>query len=132
MAVSFGYTIIYVQDVKATVEFYSNAFGLGMRFMHESGEYAEMETGSTVLAFASDSLANGNGVSYRPNSASTPSAGFEIALVTEDPESVHRHAIEAGASSVSEPTEKPWGQIVAYVTDINGCLVELCTPMGTP
>lgn len=24
----------------------------------------------------------------------------------------------------------PWGQTIAYVADINGFLVELCTPMG--
>jgi hypothetical protein len=24
----------------------------------------------------------------------------------------------------------PWGQTIAYVADINGFLVELCTPVG--
>jgi lactoylglutathione lyase len=28
------------------------------------------------------------------------------------------------------PTKKPWGQTVAYVRDLDGHLVELCTPMG--
>jgi hypothetical protein len=26
--------------------------------------------------------------------------------------------------------EKPWGQVVAYVRDLNGYLVEICTPMA--
>lgn len=29
-----------------------------------------------------------------------------------------------------EPFEKPWGQTVGYVRDINGVLIELCSPMG--
>ena len=52
-----GYTIIYVADVLATVAFYEKAFGLARRFVHESNLYAEMETGSTALAFAGEAFA---------------------------------------------------------------------------
>ena len=34
-----GYTILYVQDVKATLAFYEAAFGLTTRFLHDSGDY---------------------------------------------------------------------------------------------
>jgi lactoylglutathione lyase len=40
-----GYVIVYVPDVAATVAFYERAFGIKRRFIHESGTYAEMETG---------------------------------------------------------------------------------------
>ncbi|TXT41687.1 MAG: hypothetical protein FD135_14 [Comamonadaceae bacterium] len=34
-------------------------------------------------------------------------------------------------NSRKHPVETmPWGQTIAYVADINGFLVELCTPMG--
>jgi len=33
----FGYTIIYVGDVAASLEFFGRAFGLETRFLHESG-----------------------------------------------------------------------------------------------
>ena len=46
-----GYVILYVPDVTAAVSFYEAAFGLSPRFIHESGQYAEMETGATALAF---------------------------------------------------------------------------------
>ena len=46
-----GYVIVYVADVAATVAFYERAFSLKRRFVHESGQYAEMETGATALAF---------------------------------------------------------------------------------
>jgi uncharacterized glyoxalase superfamily protein PhnB len=124
-----GYTIIYVADVTATVAFYEQAFGLRARFIHDSHLYAELETGSTALAFAGESMAAMNGLAIRPNRMADVAAGFEIALVTDDPEAAYRKAIAAGATAVKSPALKPWGQTVGYVRDLNGCLVELCSPM---
>ena len=39
-------------------------------------------------------------------------------------------AVAEGAISHVEPQVKPWGQTVAYVRDLNGFLVELCSAMG--
>ena len=123
-----GYTIIYVADVTGTVAFYQQAFGLQPRFVHESHLYAELDTGGTTLAFAGKSMAAMNQL-HRPNRKADVAAGFEIALVTDDPEAAYRKAIAAGAAAVQSPAPKPWGQTVGYVRDFNGCLVELCSPM---
>ena len=40
----------------------------------------------------------------------------EIALICDDPQSSWDRAVAAGASPLSPPTAKPWGQIVGYVT----------------
>ncbi|VAW47781.1 Lactoylglutathione lyase, partial [hydrothermal vent metagenome] len=45
--IKFGYTIVYVSDVKSALEFYKKSFGFDCRFLHESGDYGELETGST-------------------------------------------------------------------------------------
>lgn len=84
-----GYTILYVPDVTAAVEFYERVFGLKRRYIHESGEYAEMDTGSTALGFASEALAEGNGLAIRPNSPRDVAAGIEICLVTDTPEEAY-------------------------------------------
>lgn len=125
----FGYTIIYVSDVEATLNFYKKAFNLEQGFLHESKQYGELSTGNTKLAFASDSLAELNGVQYVKNEIRKDAAGFEIALVTEDVKASYRHALLNGAISVKEPTVKPWGQEVSYVRDMNGVIVEICSPM---
>lgn len=39
----FGYTILYVDDVRRTLDFYVAAFGLSVRFLHESGDFGERE-----------------------------------------------------------------------------------------
>lgn len=122
-----GYTILYVPDVLAAVEFYERAFSIRRRFVHESGQYAEMETGDTALAFASEALAEANGVAFRPNTAGSVAAGIEICLVTDTPEESYAHAVASGAVPIKPVETKSWGQKVSYVRDLNGCLVEICS-----
>jgi len=127
---NFAYTILYVSDVVRAVEFYEAAFGLQRRFIHESNQYAEMETGATALAFVANELASaGLPQGFRRNSPTEPPAGIEIALTTADVPAAFARAVNAGASAVAEPKTKPWGQVVAYVTDLDGVLVEICSPM---
>lgn len=126
-----GYTIVYVPDVRAAVTFYERAFGLARRFVHESGLYAELATGETTLAFAGEAMAEANGVAIRPNRSGDVAAGIEIAFVTGDPAAAYETALAAGALAVKPPVSKPWGQVVGYVRDLNGCLVELCSPVAS-
>lgn len=129
-AMKLGYTIIYVADVVATIEFYERAFGLERRFVDESGMYGELDTGNTVLAFAAEPMAQSNGLTIRPNRSAEPAAGFEIALVTDDPPGAYAQAVAAGAIAVSAPVAKPWGQLVGHVRDGNGVVIEICSPLG--
>jgi uncharacterized glyoxalase superfamily protein PhnB len=124
----FGYTILYVEDVATTVAFYEAAFGLKRKFVHESG-YGEMDTGETTLAFANVALATSNGVSFVPANPGGPSPAVEIAFVTQNVADAYTVAVKAGAVPVAEPKQKPWGQLVAYVRDLNGFLVEICSPI---
>jgi len=45
----FGATVLYVDDVVATVEFYSRAFGLRLRFFDEALGFAELDIGGSIL-----------------------------------------------------------------------------------
>lgn len=124
-----GYTILYVKDVPRSVAFYEDAFGLTRRFVHAEGMYAEMDTGTTTLSFAANGLAKSNlPGGFRENSLGEPPAGFEIAFVTDDVTASYQRALTAGATAVSPPAIKPWGQTVAFVRDKDGIVVELCTP----
>jgi lactoylglutathione lyase len=121
-----GYVILYVPDVAGAVTFYETAFGLARRFVHESGAYAELETGATALAFASEEMvADSHG--FRRNRPQDEAAGAEVGLVTDDVAASYRRAIKAGATPLVEPTTKPCGQVVSYVRDLNGFIVEICS-----
>jgi lactoylglutathione lyase len=126
---SLGYVIAYVSDVPKTLLFWEQAFGLQRRFLHESNQYGELETGSTTLAFASQDLITSQQIPFRPNAQGQPAAGIEIALKTPDIEQAFKQAQQAGATLVKALETKPWGQTTGYLHDINGILVELCTPM---
>jgi lactoylglutathione lyase len=119
-----GYVIIYVPDVVRAVSFYERAFGLQQRFLHESGTYAEMETGATVLAFADEVQTH---LTFEQNRLDRKAAGVEVAFVVENVRAAFAHAVSSGATVVTEPLDKPWGQTVSYVRDLNGFLVEICS-----
>lgn len=123
-----GYTILYVDDVRRTVDFYSSAFGLTPKFVHEAGDFGEMDTGTTSLAFCANSLLRQMGKSPMPPNADAPC--FEIALVTPDVPMAVQRALDAGCRLLQAPEAMSWGQTVAYVADLNGFVVELCTPVG--
>ena len=131
-SVSLGYVILYVKDVSAALAFYEEAFGLSRRFFQDDNgkAYGELETGATRLAFASLELAKTH-LKQEVVAASLDNAplGFEIALVTPDVLALYARAARAGATAVSEPAAKPWGQTVAYLRDKDGHIVELCTPL---
>ena len=127
----FGYTIIYVADVSASLTFFEKAFGLNTRFLHESG-YGELETGETTLAFATHELGLNNiPGGYVAADSSPQPLGMEIALVTDFVPQAHQKAVAAGAISVKEPMVKSWGQTVSYIRCPDGMLVELCSPLPT-
>ncbi|KMO37575.1 VOC family protein [Methylobacterium aquaticum] len=124
-----GYVIIYVPNVPEALAFYEQAFGIQRRFLHESEQYGELETGTTVLAFANETFTPTH-QAFRPNRRAEQAAGAEIAFIVDDVDAAYRHALASDATPCLEPTRKPWGQVVAYVRDLNGFLVELCTEVG--
>ena len=129
--IKFGYTIAYVADVNAALSFFENAFSMQRRFLTPEGDYGELDTGATTLAFASHELGASNFAGgYVSGSASEQPLGIEIALVTDDVPAAHAAAIEQGASELKAPEQKPWGQTVSYVRCPSGILLELCTSVG--
>ena len=127
----FAYTIVYVSDVAASLDFFERAFGLARRFMVESGEYGELETGGTALSFAVHATARGNlGHDYVDAQTSVKPLGIEIGFVTDDVTAACERALQAGAMLLKAPATQPWGQTVAYVRCPDGTLVELCSAMG--
>lgn len=47
----FRYSILYVDDVPATLAFYKEAFGFETGFLHEGKDYGELVTGTRNSPF---------------------------------------------------------------------------------
>lgn len=117
-----GAVIVYVEDVAGAVAFCQRAYDLEPGAV-SSEDYAELRAGSSSLvAFAARSFVEGN----LPGHGHAP-AGFELVLVADDVQAAFDRAVAAGAEAVAAPAEKPWGQIVSYVSGPEGLLVELCS-----
>lgn len=129
--IKLAYTILYVKDVTKTIEFYEKAFSFSRKFITPENEYGELATGDTTLSFASLDFANKNlKTGFIENNLSNKPFAQEIGFTTEDVEAVVKSAVNAGATLLLSPVSKPWGQVVAYVRDPDGFLIEICTPMG--
>ncbi len=120
---------MYVEDVEKTVVFYESAFGLRRKLLHEN-DYGELDTGATKLAFVSHAMAQSGGIEYSKPDPNAPAPAVEIAFVTDDVAAAYEKAVQEVATALIPPKEKPWGQTVAYVRDLNGFLVELCTAVA--
>lgn len=126
----FRYTILYVADVAESMRFYERAFGFTRRFLHEGGDYGELNTGDTRLAFSSTQLMRSLGKHPAAPRADAPT--FELAFETDDVPAALNRAVDAGASLVQPAREESWGQTTSYVSDPDGYLVELCSPVQLP
>lgn len=128
---SLGYVVLYVKDVSASLAFYEEAFGLTRRFFNDDNgkAYGELEAGTTRLAFYNFALARTQFPEFTPAAPDQAPLGFELALVTSDVPALFARAVKAGATVVSAPATKPWGQTVACLRDKDGHTVGLCTPL---
>lgn len=126
----FRYTILYVEDVPAALEFYSAAFGFEIGFLHEGKDYGELITGDTRLAFSSRTLMQQLG--KNPAKANPARPVFEIAFETDDVSGALARALKEGAILVQDVRKEPWGQITSYVSDSGGYLIEICSPVQVP
>lgn len=128
----YTYTILYVDNVPKTIEFYENAFGFSRKFITPEKDYGELISGETTIAFASMELGNSNlKKGFEKIDSSKKPFGVELAFTTENIEVDFKNAIHSGATEFEPLTEKPWGQKVGYVRDNNGFLIEICTPIKT-
>jgi lactoylglutathione lyase len=122
-----GWVIVYVDEPSKAAAFYQETFGLTVRA--DYGEYAEVETGSTTLAFASHTLGDKNFPGGVHRTDPERPANVELALVTTEVDEAFDLARKAGCTALAEPEDKPQGQRVAYVRDPFGTLIELATPL---
>ena len=129
--IKFAYTILYVQDVEKTIAFYEKAFGFTKKFITPDNSYGELLVGETTLSFASVTLASSNlKDGFTQSSLANKPFGIEIGFTTDNVEATVELAVKAGATILEDPKTKPWGQVVAYIRDLDGFLIEICTPMG--
>ncbi|MEO1644385.1 MAG: alpha/beta hydrolase fold domain-containing protein, partial [Chloroflexota bacterium] len=121
----FGHTMIHVADVKDTAEWYRSVFGFAITFITPDSSYAEMDTGSTTLAFSAEPMEREKYGDFVPNTFEALPAGFHLALQVSDLNTTYEKALTMEAVSINPPQAQSWGADVARIRDLNGVLVAI-------
>lgn len=116
------YIILIVDDLDRALDFYTQV--LGLKLGHRSGDYAQLDTGVTRIGFYTrPAMAAVVGFALEPAQQTAP--GFELGFKVADVDAAYAEIVAGGATSVTPPTTRPWGQRTAYVRDPDGYLIEL-------
>ncbi|HZD39159.1 MAG TPA: VOC family protein [Terriglobales bacterium] len=121
------YIILIVEELDRALRFYTEI--LGLRLGHRSGDYAQLDTGTTRLAlYTRSAMAKTLGMALDAPAPNTP--GFELGFKVVDVDAVFSELVARGAPAVVAPTDRFWGQRTAYVRDPDGHLVELAQDLA--
>lgn len=121
------YLILIVEDLDRALGFYVDV--LGLRVGHRSGDYAQLDTGTTRLAlYTRSAMAKTLGMALDPPVSNAP--GFELGFKVSDVDAGFAELIARGAQPVMPPTDRFWGQRTAYLRDPDGHLIELAQDLG--
>lgn len=116
------YVVLIVEDLERSLRFYVEL--LGLRLGHRSGSYAQLDTGRTRLAlYERRDMSKTVGSRLRATPRDAP--GFEIGFKVPDVDRAFEELVRCGATPMTPPTERAWGQRTAYVRDPDGHLIEL-------
>lgn len=119
MAVS---VIVFVEDVARSLAFYEDVVGAELDHFDEDGSYGELKSG---IGFAAHGHVERHlDLSFHRNEPGGLPSGFELELAVSDVDAVFAKAIDAGATAVWEPRDKPWGRS-ALIRDLDGVFVHL-------
>ena len=122
------YVVLIVRDLDRALDFYTGVLGLPLS--HRSGDYAQLQTGTTRLAlYTRNAMEKMLGMSLQAPAANAP--GFEIGFKVADVDAAFAELVARGAPPVAPPTDRFWGQRTAYVRDPDGHLVELAQDFGS-
>jgi predicted enzyme related to lactoylglutathione lyase len=132
MPMTFGCTVLFVDDVPAVLDFYNRACGFATRFYDPAYGYGELDAGGATLAVATHAC----GESMIPGGYARPAdgrpAGVEVAFFTPDVAGAYERVVAAGATPLAAPRAMPWGQTVAYVAAVEGTILGFCSPPAGP
>jgi lactoylglutathione lyase len=117
-----AFPVVYAHEVQPMVEFYEElGFSISFR-LPEQGEagYVTMVRDEAELA-----IVDAEWPEQQTSLAMGTEPRFEMFIYVEDLEETVEALRSRGAPVLQEPTEQPWGERTAYVTDPEGNPVSL-------
>jgi lactoylglutathione lyase len=122
--VEFGHAIVFVSDMKRSIEFYRDVLGLPLRF--ESPEWTEFDTPGTTLALHHADTPAAPADQTDENSAGLCNPSFTV----DDIDAYHERLTSKGIPCVRPPKEEEYGRKLAMYVDPDGLPFTLCQPIN--
>lgn len=109
-------------DTKASIHFYTNAFGFIWRNENELDEngcihHVEMTFGNLVLMFAQQGAFGSTKVPFKAMGVESP---ITLYLYCDDVDALYQKAITCGAEGLMNPRNEFWGDRVCLLKDPDG------------
>ncbi len=122
--------MLYVSDLKRTVEFLRDGLGFGFTgyWDNASGEVVVEWEEVEDPGYASVRIGDDE-IGLHPDSDFEPGeTRIKLSFTVEDVDAVHRRAVEHGVEA-TEPQDRPWGARMFTVTDHDGHEYDFLTPL---
>ena len=120
-----GYALVipflFVKDIDAALAFYEEVLGFARTNVNEpDGKivHAELSYRDRIVAMVSPAGQNSEWC-VSPASRDQGSS-VEILVYVEDAAACHERAVKAGATSLGEPKDWPWGERIGHIMDPDG------------
>lgn len=101
------YTIVFVSDMKRSVEFYRDVLGLPLKF--ELPEWSEFATEGTTL-----SLHSKRSLPQHAGSDHTPAGSCHPGFVVDRIDSFHQNTLAKGVRCIEPPKMQDFGRLAVY------------------
>jgi len=118
----FGYAVVFVSDMKRSIEFYRDVLGLPLRF--QSPEWAEFETPGTTLALHHTDALSAADDTKDENVAGQCHPSFTV----DNIDAYHERLTSKGVVCVRPPKEEEYGRTLAKYVDPDGLPFTLSQP----
>jgi lactoylglutathione lyase len=112
-----SYAIVFISDMKRSVEFYRDVVGLPLRF--ESPHWTEFATAGATLA-----LHAAKGPAGKENSQETPAGRCRPGIAVANLDEFHKRMLERRVVCLQEPKET-FGARIAQYTDPDGLVISV-------
>lgn len=117
---------LFVKDMATMIRFYRDVLGFEIKESEDAVNVYLIKDGTLFMLYERKNFEKMTSRKYEYINGFN--GHFEIALYVDTFEEVDKRFAEAvskGATSVLEPTTKPWGQRTCYIADPEGNLIEI-------
>jgi PhnB protein len=125
---------LVVQDAPALIDFTQRVFGAEQQLRTSSsggGVHAEVRLGDSIVMIGGGAGgADATGDQHREGRAPVQVMPTALHVYVEDVDAVYKRALDAGASSIGEPTDHEYGERGAGVKDTSGNFWYIATAKG--